>query len=79
MATQLHPVKWAIETLAPSGYYAFAWGGGLDEAVRTDGFETAAQALTALRAELKRLGRCPDRSLCNERTEGGRELLAVLS
>jgi hypothetical protein len=75
----LLPVNWQIERLRPSGYYAYAWGGGLAEPERTDGFATAAQALAALRRQLKKVGRCPDPSLCNERTEGGRALLAVLS
>ncbi len=75
----LHPVKWQIENLAPSGYYAFAWGGGLADAVRTDGFETEEAALADLRIQLKKLGRCPDAGLCNERTEKGRLLLAVIS
>ena len=79
MATNLHPVKWAVERLSPSGFYAYGFGGGLAEAVRTDGFDTEAEALAELRRLLAPRGRRPDPSLCNVRTEKGAEWLRILS
>jgi len=75
----LHPVKWQIESTAPDGYYAFAWGGGLDEPIRTNCHATKQDAIVELRAALQKVGRCPDPSLCNEGTEEGREMLSRLT
>lgn len=77
--SKLCPVKWQIESTGPDGYYGYAWGGGLPEAVRTDVAETTEAALASLRIAIKKLGRCPDVTLCNERTEEGRKLAAVLA
>jgi hypothetical protein len=74
----LMPVKWQIEPTSPDGYYAYAWGGGLEDTVRTDVFPTEAMALRSLREELAKVGRIPDAALCGQ-TDKGREWLAVLS
>lgn len=55
---KLHPVHWQVETCAPEGFYAFAWGGGLDEPVRTNGFSKKEEAIADLRSRLAKVGRC---------------------
>lgn len=75
----LHPVNWQIERLSPSGYYAFGFGGGLDEPVCTDGHKTEEEALSALKVALRKLHRRPDPTLANTRTDKGAAFFAILN